>query len=74
MNPSDWKLVIYISVNCRKGVNSSARSIKIFYPSHETGDLENPFQIDRGRSLKQKSSNVTIIQGAFTYNVSFLGK
>ena len=32
----DRKLVMHISVNCRKGVNSWARSIKIFYPSHET--------------------------------------
>ena len=47
---------MYISVNCKKGINSYARSIKIFYPSHETGKNnqlvsnweKNPVQIDRG--------------------------
>ena len=36
VNPPDQKLVMYISVNCRKGINSWARYIKIFYPSSET--------------------------------------
>ena len=25
VNPPDWKLVMYISVNCRKGVNSPSK-------------------------------------------------
>ena len=36
VNPPDQKLVMYISVNCKKGINSYARSIKIFYPSPGT--------------------------------------
>ena len=36
VNPPDQKLIMYISVNCKKGMNSWARSIKIFYPSSET--------------------------------------
>ena len=36
VNPPDQKLVMYISVNCKKGINSWARYIKIFYPSSET--------------------------------------
>ena len=35
-NPPDQKLLMYISVNCKKGINSYARSIKIFYPSPGT--------------------------------------
>ena len=36
VNQPDQKLVMYIFLNCRKWVNSLARSIKIFYPSPET--------------------------------------
>ena len=36
VNPPDQKLVMYISVNCKKGMDSEARSIKILYPSPET--------------------------------------
>ena len=36
VNSPEQKLVMYISVNCKKGINSWARSIKIFYPSSET--------------------------------------
>ena len=36
VNPPNQKLVMYTSVNCKKGINNSSRSINIFYPSPET--------------------------------------
>ena len=61
VNPLDWKLVMYISVNCRKGVNSEGRSIKIFYPSPETWKkikfelekISSWFELDFFPSMKQ---------------------
>jgi hypothetical protein len=56
---------MYISVNCRKGVNSLARSIKIFYPSPETSLKWKNYPVGFKLGKKSSSSNSIFQTGEF---------